>query len=91
MQSRLEISMKGEFDENLGCVNHIVTYRDNVVIINIPLKNQQYNFLISAERIVDVRQIVDYVTHSIGEYSIFSEKHTGQPNVKETKKVIQST
>jgi hypothetical protein len=85
IQSRLEISMKGEFDESLGCVNHVVTYRDNVVIINIPLKNQHCHFLISAERIADVRKIVDYATHSFEEY-ILSEKHTSRPYVKETKK-----
>jgi len=81
--------MKGEFDENLGCINHVVTYRDNVVIISIPLKNQQYHFLISAERIVNVRKIVDYVTHSFGECDIFSDKHTSQQDTK-IKKVVQS-
>ena len=83
MQSRLEISMKGEFDETLGCVNHVVTYRDNVVIINIPLKNHQCHFLISAERIADVKQIVAYVTHSFEEY-IRLERHGS--DVQETKK-----
>lgn len=90
MQSRLELSMKGEFDENLGCVNHVVTYRDNVVIINMPLKNHRCHFLISAERIADVREIVDYVTYSLEEDSIFSDKHASQLNAKEIKKVIQA-
>lgn len=59
MQSRLELSMKAEFDENLGDVNHVITQRENVVIITIPLKNQQYHILISAERIADIKKIVD--------------------------------
>ena len=48
--------MKGEFDENLGCVNYITTYRDNLVLINIPLRN--HLILMSAERNVDTEQIV---------------------------------
>lgn len=56
MQSSLELSMKGEFDENLGCVNYITTYRDNLVLINIPLRN--HLILMSAERNVDTEQIV---------------------------------
>ena len=56
MQSCLELSMKGEFDENLGCVNYITTYRDNLVLINIPLRN--HLILMSAERNVDTEQIV---------------------------------
>ncbi len=58
MQSSLELSMKGEFDENLGCVNYITTYRDNVVLINIPMKRYNHLVLISAERNANTEQIV---------------------------------
>ena len=58
MQSTLELSMKGEFDENLGCVNYITTYRDNVVLINMPMKRYNHLVLISAERNANVEQIV---------------------------------
>jgi hypothetical protein len=58
MQSTLELSMKGEFDENLGCVNYITTYRDNVVLINIPMKRYNHLVLMSAERNADTEQIV---------------------------------
>lgn len=58
MQSTLELSMKGEFDENLGHVNYITTYRDNVVLINMPMKKYNHLVLISAERNSDVEQIV---------------------------------
>lgn len=58
MQSSLELSMKEEFDENLGCVNYITTYRDNVVLINMPMKRYNHLVLISAERNADVEQIV---------------------------------
>ena len=51
MQSKLELSMKAEFNENLGSVNYVVTYRDNVIIINIPSDNQKFHILISAERV----------------------------------------
>ena len=58
MQSTLELSMKGEFDENLGVVNYITTYRDNVVLINMPMKRYNHLVLMSAERNANVEQIV---------------------------------
>jgi hypothetical protein len=58
MQSTLELSMKGEFDENLGIINYITTYRDNVVLINMPMKRYNHLVLISAERNANVEQIV---------------------------------
>lgn len=63
MQSKLELSMKADFNENLGHVNYVVTYRDNVVIINIPSDNQQYHILISAERISNAQEIVNEVAN----------------------------
>ena len=58
MQSALEMSMKKEFDNNLGDVNYTVTYRDNVTLINMPIKN--YVVLISTERNANIKRIVDY-------------------------------
>ena len=43
IQSCLEMSMKKEFDDTLGNVNFIITYRDNVSLVTIPLK-QRYLF-----------------------------------------------
>ena len=62
IQSKLELSMKSEFNDNLGHVNYVVTYRDNVVIINIPSDNQQYHILISAERIATPQKIIKDVS-----------------------------
>ena len=61
MQSRLEISMKTEFDENLGDVTHVITHRENVIILTIPLKNKQCHVLISAERIANTKKIMDNI------------------------------
>jgi hypothetical protein len=58
MQSALEMSMKKEFSSNLGDINYIVAYRDNVTLINIPIQN--HVILLSTEKNVDVKQIVDY-------------------------------
>ena len=71
MQSRLEISMKGEFDENLGGVNYIVTYRDNVVLINMPLPGCNHLALISAERNASIEQIVKNVINLFEDNSMF--------------------
>lgn len=68
IQSRLELSMKGEFNNSLGFVNYIVTYRDNVVIINIPSDSQQYHILISAERIANVQKIISDVADMFKKY-----------------------
>ena len=57
IQSTLELSMKGEFDDALGNVNFITTYRDNVAIISIPMP-QNYLLLMSVERNAEIQQIV---------------------------------
>lgn len=63
MQSKLELSMKAEFNENLGNVNFVVTFRDNVIIINIPSDNQKFHILISAERVSNPQEIVKEVAN----------------------------
>jgi len=57
IQSYLEMSMKGEFDNTLGNVNFITTYRDNVALISIPMP-QNYLLLMSVERNAQIEQIV---------------------------------
>jgi len=57
IQSYLEMSMKGEFDDTLGNVNFITTYRDNVALITIPMP-QNYLLLISVERNAEIQKIV---------------------------------
>ena len=57
IQSYLEISMKEEFDDTLGNVNYVTTYRDNVALITIPM-SQNYLLLISVERNAEIEQIV---------------------------------
>ncbi|MDH3617544.1 MAG: hypothetical protein OES14_03455 [Nitrosopumilus sp.] len=57
IQSTLELSMKGEFDDTLGNVNFITTYRDNTAIITIPM-TQNYLLLMSVERNAQIEQIV---------------------------------
>jgi len=83
MQSKLELSMKSEFNANLGHVNYILTYRDNLVIINIPIKNQEYHILISAERIADVQKIAENVINLFEDESIFSNKNINQNSMTE--------
>lgn len=53
--------MKEEFNSNLGHVNYVITYRDNVIIIAIPSDNRKYHILISAERIADPQKIIEAV------------------------------
>ena len=58
MQSALEMSMKKEFRNNLGNIHYIITFRDNVTLINMPIQN--YVVLMSTERNTNIKQIVDY-------------------------------
>ena len=76
MQSKLELSMKGEFNDNLGHVNYVVTYRDNVVIICIPSDNQQYHILISAERSSNAHEIVNDVANLFKEIEVRLDQQT---------------
>ena len=55
--SRLELSEKRDFNDTLGNVNFITTYRDNVALIIIPIQ-QNYFLLISVERNAAIEQIV---------------------------------
>ena len=64
MQSQLDLSMKSEFDNSLGSVNYVVTHRENVALVAIPLTNQANHVLISSERIADIPKIVDDVINS---------------------------
>jgi hypothetical protein len=57
IQSYLEMSMKREFDDTLGNVNFITTYRDNIALITIPMR-QNYLLLMSVERNAEIEQIV---------------------------------
>ncbi|HUU48211.1 MAG TPA: hypothetical protein VMW55_05445 [Nitrosopumilaceae archaeon] len=73
IQSTLELSMKGEFDDYLGSINHITTYRDNVAIIIIPML-QKCHLLMSVERNADIGEIVKKVTSIFDCNGILSEK-----------------
>jgi len=56
MQMVLEISMRRDFDDTLGCVNYIAANRNNALMITIPFN--RYVVLVSAESIASVEKIV---------------------------------
>ena len=59
IQSTLELSMKKDFDEELGAIDYISSKRGKVTMISIP--TNQYLVLISAQRDLDVEQIIKKV------------------------------
>ena len=79
MQSTLELSMKGKFNENLGSINYITTCRDNVVRINMPMKRCNHLVLISAERNVDTEKIVKNTTSLFDSNNIFEMENKTNP------------
>ena len=63
LQIALEISMRKDFDDTLGKINYVVTNRDNVLMIVMPMSN--HVLLISAKSTSIVEQIISKV-HSMG-------------------------
>jgi hypothetical protein len=59
MQMVLEISMRRDFDDTLGCVNYIAANRNNALMITIPFN--QHVVLVSAESIASVEKIVTQI------------------------------
>ncbi|MBA4718693.1 MAG: hypothetical protein HRO68_06235 [Nitrosopumilus sp.] len=55
-QMILSLSMDKEFDESLGSVEHVMSFRKNVVMISIPRKEGL--IVISAEKTVNVERLV---------------------------------
>lgn len=84
IQSYLEMSMKGEFDDTLGNVNYITTYRDNVAIITMPLK-QKYLLLMSVERNAQIRQIVQIATGLFESSGILDGRNNSVPTNNNSK------
>lgn len=63
MQMALEISMRKDFDDILGKINHIITNRNNVLMIAMPINN--HVLLISAKPNSNAKQIIEK-THVLG-------------------------
>ncbi len=59
VQLTLEYLMRKDFDERLGRVDYIASRRSKVTMISIPTKD--YLILISAERDVNVEEIIKQV------------------------------
>jgi hypothetical protein len=73
IQSTLELSMKEEFDDTLGNVNFITTYRDNIALITIPMQ-QNYLLLMSVERNAEIEQIVKNTINIFESNGMFGRK-----------------
>ena len=64
MQMALEFAMRKDFDDSLGKINHIVTNRNNVLMITVPI-HHNHIMLISAESTAVAEQIISKI-HSLG-------------------------
>jgi hypothetical protein len=79
IQSYLEMSMKREFDDTLGNVNFITTYRDNIVLITIPMR-QNYLLLMSVERNAEIEQIVKNTINIFENNGMLDERNKSTPS-----------
>lgn len=59
METTLDFSMRKEFDESLGSIHAIVSYRDRVNIITIPYQDKL--ILLSVESGLDVSKVIQIV------------------------------
>jgi len=73
MASRLELSTKRDFDETLGNVNFITTYRGNAALITIPMQ-QDYLLLMSTEQNAEIKQIVKNIINLFGSNGLLSRR-----------------
>jgi len=62
VQLTFEYLMRKDFDKKLGPIDYIVSQRKKIVLISIPTRN--YLVLISAEREVDVHDIIREVNRA---------------------------
>ena len=76
IQSFLEMSMKRDFDETLGKVEYMATYRDNIAVITMPLRHNCL-LLLSTEKNAQIKQIIQVAT---GLFKRLSSNHEGIPN-----------
>ena len=79
IQSYLEMSMKREFDDTLGNVNFITTYRDNIALITIPMR-QNYLLLMSVERNAEIEQIVKNTINIFENNGMLDERNKSTPS-----------
>ena len=63
MEIALDLSMRKEFDNSLGIINAIVSYRDRVNIITIPYRDNL--ILISAEPELEPSKIISIASDTI--------------------------
>lgn len=64
MEHALELFMKKDLDDSLGPLDYIVSKRNNITIITIPMNNN-YIVLISAEPTVKVEPIIDEIIQTL--------------------------
>lgn len=60
MQMALEIAMRKDFDNTLGKINYVITNRDNVLMISIPI-DYSHIMLISAESTSIAEEIISKI------------------------------
>jgi len=67
-----EISLRKEYDDNLGPINYLVARRDKIVLISFPFPLNRILLLISAERSVNIENLASKVVKIFGGSSLSS-------------------
>jgi len=67
MQFASRVSLRKEFDEELGPINYLAARRDRIILISFPFPVSKFVLLISAEPTADIEKVANKVV------SIFSD------------------
>ncbi len=73
MKSVSKISLRTEYDDNLGSINYLVARRDKIVLISFPFPLNKIILLISAERSVNIENLASKVVKIFGGSSLSSD------------------
>jgi len=68
-----EISLRKEYDDNLGPINYLVARRDKIVLISFPFPLNRILLLISAEPSVNIENLASNVVKIFGGSSLSSD------------------
>ncbi len=73
MKSVSKISLRTEYDDNLGSINYLAARRDKTVLISFPFPLSRSLLLISAEPSVNIDNLANKVIKIFGDSSLSSD------------------
>ncbi len=73
MEFSANISLRKDYDRNLGALNYIAFRRDRIILVSFPFPLSPLILLISAEPSDNIEKRAERVTRIVGDSKLFSE------------------